>query len=274
MVFNCRWRIICHGCIDGYSRRIIYLRAFDNNRAETVLELFTASVVVHGLPIRVRGDRGGENIGIANYMLQHPLRDPNSSFIAGRSVHNQRIERLWRDLFTGCTCLFYQLFHHMEVTGILDIDNEVHMFSLHYVYLPRINVSLEYFIQAWNNHPLSSERYMTPIQLWISGLSRVAQPDSELLTEVCIPAYNNYSTCILQAFFITQEDAYVYGIDWNGPTTEYDDDNTVTLPETACPLEPRDFEELKATISPLTPSENHGIEIYLATVTFVMNKVF
>ena len=100
-------------------------------------------------------------------------------------MHNQRIERLWRDVFSQCIVLFYRLFSYMEANGILDVDNEIHMFCLHYTFIARINRALAGFKSAWNNHPLSTQGSLSPNKLWIIGLARSNMRD-ELQTEVSI----------------------------------------------------------------------------------------
>jgi hypothetical protein len=47
------------------------MEANTNNRASTVFGVFTNAVDEYGIPSRVRGDCGGENVRIAVWMVMH-----------------------------------------------------------------------------------------------------------------------------------------------------------------------------------------------------------
>lgn len=175
-----RWKLVVHGGIDGFSRLIMFLKVSTNNYASTVLSAFVSAVDEFGLPSRIRIDRGGENYLVSQFMLEHIGRGPNRhSVIAGRSVHNQRIERLWRDLYSGCICFFYTFFHFLEDILLLDPDNLLDIYALHFVFLPIIQGQLDTFREGWAHHSLRTERNKTPMQLWILGLSHMHSQNPE-----------------------------------------------------------------------------------------------
>lgn len=98
------------------------MKASDNNLAATVELLFKESCTKYGVPKMVRGDRGVENVGVRDYM-----RDlcGQKGFIAGKSCHNQRNERLWRDVYGRVVEFYHDLFQEMEEKEILNIDTDL-----------------------------------------------------------------------------------------------------------------------------------------------------
>ena len=163
--------MVIHSGIDDFTRIPVFLHCSTNNKAATVLELFLNAVENYGLPSKVRSDKGKENVDVAWYMLNHPLRGPGrGSMICGRSVHNQRVEMLWRDVFGGVVKLYYEIFYQLENLELLDPSSELDLFSLHYVFVSKINKHLNIWKDGWVNHKLSSEAQYTPLQLFISRM--------------------------------------------------------------------------------------------------------
>ena len=63
------WRFVLHSCIDGYSRAIVYIKCFTNNPAGTVLQCFMDGIQEFGIPSRVGGDRGVENVNVTRFVI-------------------------------------------------------------------------------------------------------------------------------------------------------------------------------------------------------------
>ena len=73
---------------------------------KTVLKLFEEAIRDHGAPSRIRTDKGGKTTLFWELMTE--IRGNGGGiFLASSSVHNQRIEWLWRDLWNAVCCVFY-----------------------------------------------------------------------------------------------------------------------------------------------------------------------
>ena len=64
-----------HGCVDGFSRKIMYLKYINNKEARSVLEILKGTVHSFGLPKRVRGDEGIENVYVCSRLHAHLWRN-------------------------------------------------------------------------------------------------------------------------------------------------------------------------------------------------------
>ena len=94
-----------------------------------------------------------------------------SPWLQGTSPHDQRIERLWRDVTSKVTSSYIRLFKkwNHRFAHWFPNGNGV-LFCLHYLFMPIINQDLLIFMGTWNRHRMSSEQAMTPNQLFLNNL--------------------------------------------------------------------------------------------------------
>lgn len=250
------WGFVVHGAIDGFSRCIVFLQCSTNNKSNTVRQLFLSATHNFGWPSRVRTDRGGENVRV--WELMEEYRGPDrGSYLAGSSVHNQRIERLWRDVFCMVCHIYYYTFQAMEEQGILNRNDQVHLFVLHYVFRPRINRALESLTSSWNNHPIRTERNWSPIQMWTNGMLDMRNHELVGVADVVgVSDFNNLEW---------------FGYDPQAPPPSDDGLSTVEVEDITVDLSYNVMQQLTNEVDPCEFSDSFGIDLYVKALSIVVN---
>ena len=241
------WGIVIHACIDGFSRLVTSLLCATNNYAESALKGFLQGVSTFGLPARVRGDKGGENVDILRFMREQ--QGCGGAYIQGPSVHNQRIERLHYDTTHCVLSHFIDIFKYLEENEIMKRDDVVDLFAIQFVFVPRIQKSLNEFQEAWNHHQLSTERNKSPYQLWIMGMM-----DKSKIHQQGVRAF--HSSCF--------DDVGLFGVD---PSPAM---NIMPYDESLVEVHDIHFERIQSVeniisneFDPLYDDKNFGIDLYL-----------
>ena len=151
------------------------------------------------------------------------------------------------------TSLYYRLLYFMEQQGLLDPLNEIHLFALHYVYLPRINRALEIFREGWNHHGIRTAQHHSPYQLFVEGILRLHASGLDALD------------------FLQQVNNSYGSTDEEVATTGAGDEGSVVVPETQIALTEPQRLNLQQNVDPLSNSDNYAIELFDTTVQFVSN---
>lgn len=137
-----------HGCIDDFSRMIIWLEVgTSNNDPKITAHYYLKSIKQEKLlPTIVRSDHGSENVSIESPQieLRQSHRDQfarEKSFIKGRSVRNQRIESYWGQMRKHTADFYIQFFKCMEERNIFD-GSRLHIKCYQYSFGPLIKYDL------------------------------------------------------------------------------------------------------------------------------------
>ena len=154
-----------HGCIDGYSRRIMWLEVASSNNNPAIVAKYYLDCLKHFqlAPRILRADNGTENSSLS--FLQ-PLFRYNStdsmagikSFMYGKSTANQRIEAWWGTLRKLGIHWWINLFKDIRDSGLFEIQNPVIKECLRFCFMDALQTDLDRIAQHWNSHNIRRQK--------------------------------------------------------------------------------------------------------------------
>ena len=150
-----------HGCIDGYSRYVVWLELLNsNNNPVTICKTFLQAVSKdNACPRMVRTDRGTENVILA--AAQSFFANSMQAHAYGPSHHNQRIEAWWANLKKSMTSWWINFFKDLIDEGVYDPSNLLQLECMRFCFKQIIQRELDQTVASWNSHCIRKSRHDT-----------------------------------------------------------------------------------------------------------------
>lgn len=157
-----------HGCIDGWSRKVLWLYVTrSNNQPNNIATYFLDAVhELNGCPVDLVSDLGTENGIMA--AAQAFFRDDENSHRYVASPRNQRIESWWAQYSRSSAAWWINFFKDLVDGRQLDTTSELQIECLWFCFSEVLQKELDEIKEHWNTHFIRKSRHDT-----ISG-----RPDS------------------------------------------------------------------------------------------------
>ena len=149
-----------HGAIDGFSRKVIWLRVTKTNNHPSVIGSFFVDVLKQErkVPDILRTDCRTENGLIAG--IQCFLHQNHKAHAYSRSVTNQRIENWWSHMRRGYTGWIINFFKELVYEGSFIPGNNFHMECCWFVFSQFLQKELDSVVEQWNRHRIRSQNHL------------------------------------------------------------------------------------------------------------------
>lgn len=153
-----------HLGIDGFSRKVLWLKVGTSNRKPQFVARYYLDAVQEqgGCPGLIRCDRGKENLTVGQMQVAFHMRELGNQaqqrFRMGTSVHNQRAECFNSFLKKTWIKKWLTAFEAMMQSGILELDNPVHINCLQYTHYPLLQEDIKMEQTIWNTHDIRRQR--------------------------------------------------------------------------------------------------------------------
>ena len=157
-----------HGCIDGFSRYLIWLEVASSNKKPELIAKFylDAAKSLESIPLQIKADNGTEHSLIEPMHLQISALNGNLEInhfsIITSSQNQRRIQSYWSVLQWDRLGWWRRFFQDLVGLELLNTHDPVVLDCIHYCFMGIIREELNSVKENWNSHIISRSHKSSP----------------------------------------------------------------------------------------------------------------